>query len=157
MLLNEGHRSKRTGLGNPCSDKERDLIKVAFRKAATGGKVVHFSSRQVRSCNYLCEDYDSSVCYLAHPKCAGYRKDDEVDHHNEPDYPGRMELEKFGSDHIMFEDICDMSLSSIEEMAKCNNEKVAIENTIRDYLSTHLSDRCLRLVKQKTDLKCFRL
>lgn len=155
MLLNEGRRA--TGLGNPCNDMERELIKTAFRKAASGEEAIKRSSRQLLSCSYLCEDYDTDVCYLAHPSCAGWRRDDEVDHHGDENYPDKIGIEKFENDHVLFENICDMSVSSIEEISKCDKEKKAIKEIVHDFLETHVSDTCSRLIHTKLDLTCFRL
>lgn len=154
VLLNEG---RRTGLGNPCNAMERELIKSAFRQAASGENYVKRTSRQLMSCSYLCEDYDRDVCYLAHPSCAGWRREDEVDHHDDENYPDKVGIEKFENDHVLFENICDMSVSSIEEISKCNTERAAIKNIIHDFLESHVSDTCVRLIRTKLDLTCFRL
>lgn len=154
IIFNEG---RSVGLGNPCSPKEREMIKTAFRKAASGGETIHRDDRQLLSCSYLCEEYDTGICYLAHPHCAAPRKEDELDHHDEPNYLDPVGLQKFQSEHILFEDICDMTFSSLEEKQKCDSQQTAIQKMIQEWLVPHLSDTCNHLVENSIGLTCFRL
>lgn len=154
ILFNEG---RSVGLGNPCASKEREMIKTAFRKAASGEETIHRADRQLLSCSYLCEEYDTDICYLAHPHCAAPRKEDEVDHHDQPNYLDTVGLQKFQNEHILFEDICDMTFSSLEEKQKCDGQKTAIEDMMKEWLVPHLSDTCNHLLQNRVDLTCFRL
>lgn len=157
VLLDEGRRS---GLGNPCSEQERELIKRAFRLATAvenNQKMLIQTKKQPLSCSHLCEDFDSGNCYLAHPKCSAQRRDDEQDHHTEDNYPDRMSIERFESDHIVQTELCDTALHATDDLRVCDQQKRQIKETMQNYLVEHLSTTCRALLHRKTALTCFRL
>lgn len=154
ILLDEGRRS---GLGNPCSENERELMKRAFRLAISKKSHLVHTRRQPLSCSYLCEGFANNNCFLAHPKCSAERMTDEKDHHGESEYPDSISIQKFEGDHMIDEEICDTAMHSQEDINDCNEQKVHVRDAMENYLESHLSPTCARLLRRKVDFTCFRL